>query len=256
MTAGISSVINILIVVASALLSARLYFSGLHRRYRAFFLFLVFFTAIDIPFAILSPSSNAYQKLWILTEPISWFFYAWVVLELYSLVLEDYKGLYTAGRWLLFAAILVALLVSAVTLAIPNHFTSQTHLMTYYYTAERAVYTSMFVFLLTILALLLRYPIVLNRNSVVHSVVFSVYFFSNTVIFLLLSTFGFRELSVASYAIQAANLGALAVWLALLNPAGERRPQKLRPAWMPGHEDKLVAQLNNINAALLRATRQ
>jgi hypothetical protein len=249
------SVIDILIVGASAALSARLYFSGLHRRYRAFFLFLIFFTLQNVPLAILSTASNAYQKIWVLTEPIGWFFYAWVVLELYSLVLKDYKGLYTAGRWLLMAAIFVALFASAFTLVVPNHFTKQSSLMAYYYSAERAVYCSLFVFLLTILALLLRYPIVLNRNSILHSVVFSIYFFSNTVIYLVLSTMGFGELRLVSYAIQAVNLGSIAFWLALLNPAGEQRPQRLRPAWMPGHEEKLVSQLNSINVALLRATR-
>ena len=94
-----SSVINVLVVVGTALLSASLYFSGLHRRYRAFFLFLTSSLCRNVALAVVASGSDAYQKIWVLTEPIEWFLYAWVVLELYSLVLQDYRGLYTVGRW-------------------------------------------------------------------------------------------------------------------------------------------------------------
>ena len=127
--------------------------------------------------------------------------------------------------------------------------------MAYYYVAERAVYFSLVVFLLTILVLLMRYPITLNRNAITHSVVFSVYFLSNTAIFLLLSTRGFGVIRIATYGTQAVNLIALGTWLAMLNTAGEQRQQRLRPVWMPGWEEELVSQLNSLNVALLRATR-
>ena len=89
MTVPVSSAINILIVAGAALLSARLYFSGLNRRYRAFFLFMVFFTLQNTAFVVVASKSDAYQKFWVLTEPIEWLFYVWIVLELYSLVLQD-----------------------------------------------------------------------------------------------------------------------------------------------------------------------
>jgi len=249
------SVINLLIVAGAVLLSARLYYLGLYRRYRAFFSFLIFFILGNGLFVILGPGSGAYQKFWILTEPFEWFLYAWVVLELYSLALEGYRGLSTVGRWSLIVAIFVAVAASGFSLIVPSHLTRQGRLMAYYFVAERAVYFSLAVFLLTILVLLTRYPITLNRNTIVHSVVFSIYFLSNTAIFLLLSTRGFGAIAIASYATQAVNLGALGTWLAMLNPAGEKRQQRLRPAWMPGHEEHLLNQLNSLNAALLRVSR-
>lgn len=204
---------------------------------------------------VLASQSGAYQKFWVLTEPIEWFFYVWVVLELYSLVLQDYQGLYTVGRWSLIVATSLALLASGFSLIVPSHWTRQGHLMAYYYVAERAVYFSLVVFLLTMLALLMRYPITLNRNVIVHSVVFSAYFLSNTAIFLLLSTRGFGALRIAIFATQAVNLGALGTWLAMLNKAGEQRRQRLRPARMPGREERLIGQLNGLNLILLRAAR-
>jgi hypothetical protein len=251
----VSSIIDLAIGAGAALLIVRLYFSGLHRRYQAFFYFLVFFILQNGVLGILGQRSGAYQKVWVLTQPIEWFLCVWVVLELYSLVLKDYQGLYTVGRWSLIAAVFVALLASGFSLLLPSRSTHQGHLMAFYYVAERAVYFSLIVFLLTMLALLLRYPITLNRNSIVHSLVFSVYFLGNTAAFLLVTTRGFPGLQVAAYAIQMVNLGALGTWLAMLNPAGEKRPQKLRPAWMPGAEERLLTQLNSLNMALLRGGR-
>ncbi len=60
---------------------------------------------------------------------------------------------------------------------------------------------------------------------------------------------------IATYGTQAVNLIALGTWLAMLNTAGEQRQQRLRPVWMPGREEELVSQLNSLNVALLRATR-
>ncbi|HLM99664.1 MAG TPA: hypothetical protein VK335_10305, partial [Bryobacteraceae bacterium] len=73
--------------------------------------------------------------------------------------------------------------------------------------------------------------------------------------FLLLSTRGYGVIRMVAYAIQAVNLAALGTWLAMLNAAGEQRRQRLRPAWMPGQEEKLASQLNSLNMALMRATR-
>ena len=200
--------------------------------------------------------SNAYQKFWVLTEPLEWIFYVLVVLEIYSLVLEDFQGLATVGRWSLIAAVSVSLLASALSLLAPSHYAAQSRLMAYYYLAERAVYLSLVVFLLTILGLLMQYPIVLRRNIIAHSLVFSIYFLTSTVIYLLLTMAGFRMIAVVRYSIEAVNLGAVGAWLWLLNPAGEAHKQRLRPAWMPGQEEALVGQLNSLNAALLRATRK
>jgi hypothetical protein len=100
----------------------------------------------------------------------------------------------------------------------------------------------------------MQYPITLSRNIIVHSMVFSVYFVGNTVLYLLLSMRGAASIAVVTYALPAITLAAVGAWLVLLNPAGEVRKLSLRPQWMPGREEELVNQLNNLNAALLRAT--
>jgi hypothetical protein len=250
-------ILNLLILLGTAGLSLRLYWAHLHRRYRAFFYYLIFYTVQTGFMMTLDIRSGLYQKVYIITEPVTWVFYALVVLELYSLVLEEYQGIYTVGRWLLIVAVTLAILSSALSLIAPSHnATEQSRLMWYYYVAERAIYLSLMVFLLTILFLLMQYPISLSRNIIVHSILYSVYFLSNTVIFLLLSTRGKSVLVLVDYFVMGISLAALGVWLVMLKPAGEERKVSLRPAWMPGREDELVSQLNNLNAALLRAARK
>jgi hypothetical protein len=251
----ISSLINLAVAGGAAWLGARMYHCGLHRRYRAFFLFTIFFALQNTCVGVLNVGGGAYQKIWVLTEPVEWLIYAWIVLELFSLVLEDYQGLYTVGRWTLIAAVSIGLLASGISLMVPTHYTRQSLLMAYYYMAERAIYFSLVVFLLTILLLLTRYPITLSRNAMIHSVVFSTYFLGNTAIFVLLTTRGYGAMRIAAYATQAVNVGAVGTWLALWHAAGERRPQRLRSAWTPGAEEKLSHQLHSLNLALLRMTR-
>ncbi len=249
-------ILDWLIVAGPAVLSVRLLASGLYRRYRAFFLFLVFETLRTGILAIPNPASKSYLHVWALTEPVEWLFYILVVLEVYSLVLQDYRGLATVGRWTLIVAVCLALLASGLGLLAPAHYTRQGPLMYYYYVADRAVYFSLVVFLLSILALLMQYPITLSRNILVHSVVFSVYFLANTVLYLLLSMLGSDVIPILRLAFETVILVAMGVWLVMLNPAGELRKQRLRPTWMPGREEELVSQLNHLNAALLRATRK
>jgi hypothetical protein len=247
-------VLDLLIPVGTAILSVRLFAVGLHRRYRVFFFYLIFETLRLGVLASLTQASGAYQKVWVLTEPLDWLFYVLVVLEIYALVLQDYRGLSTVGRWALIGAVVVALLASGISLMAPSQYNRQGLLMTYYFVAERAVYFSLLVFLISILIFLMQYPVTLSRNIIVHSIVFSVYFLGNTVLYLLLSMRGYDSIPAVANALSAITLAAVGAWLVLLNPAGEIRKLRLRPQWMPGREEALVSQLNHLNAALLRAT--
>ena len=92
-------ILGLLVVAGTAALSVRLFASGLHRRYRVFFIYLVFATLRTGALGAIGPKANTYEKLWVLTEPLEWLLYALVVLEIYALVLQDYRGLATVGRW-------------------------------------------------------------------------------------------------------------------------------------------------------------
>ena len=79
-----------------ALTVVKLLKTKLYTRYRIFFAYLVF-QALCLSLALLlPPNSTAYFYLWVFTH-LSWFFYIGMVLELYRLILERHRGLYTSG---------------------------------------------------------------------------------------------------------------------------------------------------------------
>ncbi len=118
----IDRIIYWLVVAGTALLGVRLYTSGLRQKYRAIFYYLIFPTLQSTVMVFLhnGPHDKSYTYAYIGTEPIGWIFYALVVLELYSLVLADYQGLYTVGRWALIIAVAMAVLASAASLLAPS----------------------------------------------------------------------------------------------------------------------------------------
>jgi hypothetical protein len=250
-----TGVLNAASVAGTGILAIRLYTSRLSLRYSSFFWLLIFTTLVTACELPLSVASGAYQKIYVLTEPLYWVLYAWVVLEISALVLEGYEGLATVGRWALIAAFTISLLGSTTTLLIP-HQTMQSTLMSYYYVAERAVYFSLLVFLLAILYILLHYPIALSPNMVSHAVIFSLYFLFNAVMYTVLSVFGKRFLRSVEFGTQVATLLALGAWLALLRPSREERPRPKAGAGLPSREEELITQLSTLNQALLRAIKK
>src|SRR5579871_4587418 len=133
----------------------KLWHIRLHNKYRALIAYLLFSGLYSI--AILTFFRNfhthAYRLYWDVTQPLTWFFSVWLILELYSLILEKHKGLATFGRWVQYAgfglATLLSLLVMAPQIRVAGHGAKA--LFAYYYAVERGVDCGMLVFLLVIL---------------------------------------------------------------------------------------------------------
>src|SRR5690349_19331773 len=101
-SAQVTFALQLLTIVGTAAVSARLWWLGLHRRYRVFFVYLGFAALRSAVLATLPVASAWYFQVWRWTEPLLWVFYALLVLELYSLVLERHRGLYSLGRWMMY----------------------------------------------------------------------------------------------------------------------------------------------------------
>src|SRR4051794_31582168 len=138
------------LVLAACILTAYKFFrTHLYRRYRVFFFLLVFQTLNTIwPLLITNRKSPAYAYLWATTEPITWIFYALAVLELYRLVLEKHRGLYSLGRWTMYVAMAVAIVLSILTLL--PHFRPDTpqesRNLGYFYAVERGIFLTLTIF--------------------------------------------------------------------------------------------------------------
>jgi hypothetical protein len=251
--------LELLALAACGLTGIKLGLTGLYRRYRALLAFLCLrFSALTVILFWFHDDlgSGAYQKFWVVYTPVTWIVNILVVLELYSLVLEKHKGLSTLGRWVQYAGLTISILISGLTLLpqIQSGATQQSNILNYYYAIERGINLSLVVFLLFILFWLTRYPVPLSRNVLVHSVVYSTLFLSNTLGMLARVFFGFQ----LSRSVSTFMLGVFAactlVWLVFLNPKGEEVRVSV-PRFGPEQEQRILSQLEALNSTLLKVSR-
>jgi len=242
-------------LLGSVLMALKLYRTGLYRRYPVFFAFFLFRIPNSIWPLFLEVSSPLYQKVWVLTELIEFGFYVLMVLELYKLVLEKYKGLYSLGRWALYLSLAISVSISAISLLprIKPSLPQPSRIMFYVLATERGIQTGLAIFIILILCFLSFFPVKLSRNVRMHALVFSIFFLSNTFVVLMRSLFGLRLADVVNTVLLAVTAASVVAWLTLLRAAGEDS----RPApvlYGQEHESRLLAHLDSLNAALLRVS--
>jgi hypothetical protein len=179
------------------------------------------------------------------------------VLELYSLVLANYKGLQTVGRWVFLVAVTLAVVISGASV-IPTWSNPNEKVMIVFYYAliARGIMFSLVLFILLILFFLSWYPISLSRNLVIHAVVCLVFLISASMAYLVRNVQG----AAVNHAVNVAHLVITIIcwgaWMVLLTPKGEGTRMVVRREWTPDEEKRLIDQLTAINSSLLRATRK
>jgi hypothetical protein len=245
-------------LLGSLLTAGKLYKSGLHRRYRVFFAYFLFRVPNATIPLFLDVKSHAYFYIWILSEPLIWMFYVWVVLELCRLMLERHPGLYTLGKWAMFAGMGISVTIAVLSIlpkfkAAPAQvsISLSTSIVWYVYAADRGVTFCMVIFLLLMLLLLSRYPVALSRNVVVHASLYTLFFLSNALSTLLATLFGLDSFA----AVDAASMGVSALcvwaWFFFLTPQGEEARVNI-PHFAPENEERILYQLDLLNSTLLR----
>jgi hypothetical protein len=124
----------------------------------------------------------------------------------------------------------------------------------YIFAIDRGVNFALVLFILLILFFLSRYPIPLSRNVVRHSSFLFLYFLSNTTAILLRSIYGpgIMSAEISNVLLGVATMVILA-WLFLITPAGEQIRKVIGIA--PEHEQRILQQLDSLNATLLKISR-
>jgi hypothetical protein len=249
----------------------RLRRQGLHRTYRMFAAYVLFRTVREVALAAAPPlwyglihhqhyerfGNNVYAYGYTFTQPIDWVLKVLVVLELYSLVFQNYKGLASMSRWAVIGGLTIAVLLSSLPLSAElSHSAQQQIIVRCDLVVSRGLDASLVVFLLLISAFLAWFPVPLSRNIVVYSWVYAVYFIVGAIGNLVDNLGGERLWSVASVALVGKDLVCIGLWAWLLNRAGESKTVVVRHAWTPQREEQLVAQLTAINASLTRSARR
>jgi hypothetical protein len=246
---------QVVFALGSALTALKLFHASLHRRYLIFFAYLVFQVPYIAGGLYLGSGSNGYLLFFVWSEPLIMILYVLMVLELYRLVLERYQGLYTLGRWAMGIAMVIAVAISVISLrAAPAQAQRFSKIAGFELQAEARLDLALVLFILLIIGFLSRYPIRLNRNVVVHTVVYSVFFFANS-LGLLFWLFRIRIVDAVNTTLMGiASACAVAWWIGLAQKGEE--VQVNLPSLGPGAEQRALQQLEALNATLLRASRK
>src|ERR1035438_6830026 len=230
MTGGVLVLcLKAVLLLGSLLMALMLYRTGLFRRYPIFFAFFIFRILNSIWPMFLEVSSDLYQKVWVLSTPIALGFYVLMVVELYKLVLEKYKGLYTLGRWAVYVSLAASVTISIISLLprIQPSMPQPSKIMFYMLATQRGIHTGLAIFIVLILCFLSLFPVKLSRNVRVHALVFSIFFLSSTFMLLMRSLFGLHLADAVNTVLLAITAASVVAWLTLLRVAGgdkERAP--------------------------------
>jgi hypothetical protein len=265
--AHLVSIFQVLTIVGSALTVFKLITTGLYRRYRIFFAYFLLRLPYMTGFLVVQnlkglkggdgSSSDLYFNLFLYSEPVLLLAYILVVMELYSLVLERYRGLYSLGRWAMYGAVVISAAISVLTLLpkLSASLPEPSKRLMYEVAAERGVDLALVIFILLIVWFLTKYPVPLSRNVAVHTAIYSVFFLSDTLGLLWRTLLGYNVTTVFNVVSTAVSSACSIAWWLLLSARGEE-VQVHVPQMRPDSEERILQQLDVLNATLLKASRK
>jgi hypothetical protein len=249
-------------ILGSALTVLKLLATGLYRRYRIFFAYFLFRVPLMTFFLVLNASgtgsrSTLYFWAFLYCQPVLLVAYVLVVIELYSLALERYRGLYTIGRWVMAGSVLIAGLISVGTLIpkIRPSLPEPSRRLMIQLAAERGVDLALVIFILLIILFLVKFPVPLGGNVIVHTVIYFVFFLSDTIALLWRELLGHQTSEVFNLVATMVSSACSVAWWLLLSAHGEEARTAL-PEMRPQAEQQILQQLDALNDTLLKISRK
>lgn len=250
-------VLDILLVLGYVLLLAKLWRSGLFRVYRWFTFYIAYQFCRYAFTAPLAKNTSLYALIYFATEALAWIISALVLFELFNFALEAHAGIRTFGRQVLTGALLVSTLVSVSTLFMNLSRTgAEASVLESYLIIGRVVNLSLLGMLIILIGFLGYFPVPVNRNTMVHAALFSMYFLAKAIILLSRNLLGGEILAQLNLALFIVATACLFVWSYVLTNAAEQRVVRTSRRTNREEEQRLIAQLDEINATLLRSARK
>jgi len=235
-------------------LAIKLWHSGLVSQYKGLFIYAIF-SAIRVFVPLLfewKQTSSIYAYWWLGTEVASWVIYVVLVLELYSAIFHQFPALASFGRKLFQVAIGVSVLVGLGGMFLFASHPSQFPLLDGVLVTRRVVMTSLLIFLICLLFSLSWFRIRLKPNTIVHTVIFFIYFLSKAGFVLVLQILGLNVLSFLNLALLAISNLSILAWAVFLTQRGESTEVVVGHNWNPEKGKRLAEQLAALNSSLAR----
>jgi len=243
----------VLQLVALFALCLKLWHSGLRKIYVFFFLYLVLEFAQALLSFLVPFNTMFYRDFYVASQSVIVCSYAFVILELYSIVLKDLEGIANIAKRYIKITLAFAICLSLLPLKIEK---TPTTLTGYLFIFERPLMSSLFLFILLLAAFLVYYPIPIGRNVTIYLIGYAVYFVAEAASILFWNNLGHISNRWLSSATMSISVACLIFWILGLNRRGEQKVVVTGYHWGPAQEQKLLAQLAAINASLLRSAKK
>ena len=237
----------------------------LHSVYRVFCAFLIVDLFSSLAFLVekFVHLPLDYRLTWMTLRPAIWILCLWMVYALLDAMLANLPGILRISRKLLNFAFLAALILAFFT-GLPEYYASSlsgsssalARGVGATFVIERVIFMAAVLVLLAILAFILWFPVQMPRNLAVFSVGFVVYFSTITALLLMNTYWPGTDLRLVSDIATFTLAGCYTYWLIFINHAGETRPVRMGHSWGPAEQQRLIGELEAMNAALLRASRR
>ena len=263
---GLSEFLSLVLIV-------RLLALRLHNVYRVFAIFLSF-EVITTSTYFLQVFASAdrilwrgfgldYRVTWLATRLIAWILIFWMVYALLRAILANLRGLLKLSQWVL-AFVIPLSILTAILSARPEYLASRSiavadpidRTLVMGILLERVMTMIALLVLLLMLFFILWFPIKMSRNLAVFSVGLVLYFTGKTTLLLLRSFCSTAHSAVFGDLITLLLCGCLLCWIVFINKRGESVPVTLGHSWRLNKQPQLMSELEDINAALARATRR
>ena len=242
----------------------RLLLLRLHRVYVIFCLFLlselVGSLLADLKF-LRDDWLPDYRIIWMIAAPVIWVFMLWTVYALLDAVLANLPGVLRFSRKLLNGAFISAGILALLTAQREYSVSGAAayvddpiaEAVAVGFVLDRVLSTVALLVLVSILCFILWFPVEISRNLIIFSTGFLVYFASKTALELARS-FSSREiLQLTSNLIMFISAACFAYWAMFISREGEIVPVRIGHSWRTREQERLIGQLEAMNAALLRS---
>jgi len=257
--------VQILDLLLGSLLIVKLWISGLYKKYRAFWLFLIFDLLGSYGWLIsrVDPGHFDYRVVWLCTSVPFWLFTLSLVYRHMEKILANLPGIARLSRTVLncvcVGAIAVGILVTYLQSISRGHGHTETPL-TYLSVfgiilAGAFAAIALFVFL-AMLTFLIWFPVSVPKNVASLTAGLLLYFMAKTVLFLAPSSWSTSSVRLISFCITIVSSVCFAFWVILITPQGENAVSKLQLPRRGPDKEKLIRQLELIDQSLAPVARR
>jgi hypothetical protein len=232
--------------------------SGLLRIYKLLFAYLALsfvsaLAALTIPY-----NTKAYGNLYFSTETARILLAALVVVEIYSLALENTPALARFLRNTVGYLLLAALIVPAIALFMDNSGTGEPYpYLRLFHLFEQTMNGTIAIFLILISLFMAWFPVRLRRNVIAYIAAFIVWTLTRSATAHLVNQFGKNFLAVRTMSAvhMCVVVACLLFWMVVLQREGEARTAVVGHLWNRAEAERLTEQLDAINNGLARLRR-